>query len=102
MFVMEDTMKLKFLVPSALALTVLAAPAFAQGYYNYYDEAPINGSQLTDMPSQRSNVTITGSFLAPEPSYEQRYDEWAQEQAYRDYYYRNYGPRYYDYDDGDW
>jgi hypothetical protein len=86
-------MKLKFLVPSVLALSVLAVPALAYDY-SYYDEAPINGSQLTDMPSQRSNVTRTGSFLSEEPSYAQRYEYWARHD-YRGYYYdRGYHDRY--------
>ena len=90
-------MKLKFLVPSVLALSVLAVPALAYDY-TYYDEAPINGSQLTDLPSQRANVTRSGSFLSEEPSYAQRYDYWAR-RGYGDYYYdRGYHDRYYDRD----
>ena len=79
-------MKLKFLIPSALALSVLAVPALAQGYYSY--QAPINGSQLTDMPSQRGNVTRTGSFLRPEHGFRHHY--WAR-RHHRDYdyYYRD-------------
>ena len=90
-------MKLKFLVPSVLALSVLAVPALAYDY-TYYDEAPINGSQLTDLPSQRANITRSGSFLSEEPSYAQRYDYWAR-RGYSDYYYdRGYYDRYYDRD----
>lgn len=84
-------MKLKFLIPSVLALSTLAVPAFAQGYYSY--EAPINGAQLTDMPSQRGNVTRTGSFLRPEYGYAHRHDYWARRyyRDYdRDYYYRGW------------
>jgi hypothetical protein len=95
---MEVPMKLKFLVPFVLALSVLAVPALAYDY-SYYDEAPINGSQLTDMPSQRANVTRTGSFLTAEPNYAQRYDYWTRH-GYRDYYYdRGYYDRY---DDRGW
>lgn len=87
-------MKRKFLILSVLALSALAAPAFAQGYYSYYNNVPITGAQMTDMPSQRANVTRTGSFLTPEPSYAQRYDYWARHyyRDYdRDYYYRDRG-----------
>jgi hypothetical protein len=90
-------MKLKFLVPSVLALSVLALPALAYDY-SYYDEAPISGSQLTDLPSQRANVTKSGSFLSEEPSYAQRYDYWSRH-GYRDHYYdRGYYDRTYDRD----
>jgi len=88
---MEDPMKIKFLVPSVLALSVLAVPALAYEYP--YNDVPIYGSQLTDMPSQRSNVTITGSFLRPEAGYVARdQDYWtrrAYEQGYRDGYYEH-------------
>ncbi len=46
------------------------------------------------MPSQRGNVTRTGSFLTSEPSYGQRYDYWAH-RGYG-YYHRGYYDRYYD------
>ena len=90
-------MKLKFLVPSALALSVLAVPALAYDYDSYYyNEAPITGAQMTDMPSQRSNVTMTGSFLTPETGYVVRdRDDWA-----RRAYERGYRDGYYDGDDG--
>ena len=88
-------MKIKFLVPAALALSVLAVPALA---YEYPYEAPISGSQLTDMPSQRANVTATGSFLRPETGYVARDDDYwmRMQRAYEDGYRAGYGDRYYD------
>ncbi len=85
-------MKIKFLVPSVLALSVLAVPALANDYYYSYGDRPITGAQLTDMPSQRANVTKSGSFLTPEPGYvvRDRDDYWAQrayDQGYRDGFY---------------
>ena len=85
-------MKLKFLIPSALVLSALAAPAFAYGPYDsYYNYVPITGAQMTDMPSQRGNVTRTGSFLTPETGYVVRDEDYwsrrAYEQGYRDGYY---------------
>jgi hypothetical protein len=68
--VMEDSMKIKFLALPVLALSVLAVPALA---YSPYDDVPITGSQLTDMPSQRSNVTMTGSFLRHRERRDDRY-----------------------------
>jgi hypothetical protein len=86
-------MKIKFLVPATLALSVLAVPALA---YDYPYEAPITGSQLTDMPSQRSNVTMTGSFLRPETGYVVR-DYWMRmRRAYDDGYRAGYYHRDYD------
>lgn len=86
-------MTLKFLVPSVLALSALAVPALAyDNSYSYYNDVPITGSQMTDMPSERSNVTMTGSFLRPEPSYAQRYEYWARHH-YRDYYRDYYNER---------
>lgn len=89
-------MKLKLIVPSVLALSVLAVPALAYEYP--YNDVPITGSQMTDMPSERSNVTMTGSFLRPETGYIVRdRDYWAQhayDQGYRDGYYdRSYEDR---------
>lgn len=86
-------MKIKFLVPSVLALSVLAVPALAYEYP--YNNVPVYGSQLTDMPSERSNVTITGSFLRPEAAYVVRdRDDWAR-RAYDDGYRDGYYDRYY-------
>jgi hypothetical protein len=66
---MEDAMKLRFLVAPLAALSCLAVPAMAQGYNAYsYDGPVITGAQMTDMPSQRANVTTSGSFLRPEVS----------------------------------
>lgn len=84
-------MKIKFLVPCMLALSVVAVPALAYEYP--YNNVPVYGSQLTDMPSERSNVTITGSFLRPETGYVVRDDYWARrayEHGYRDGYYGRY------------
>ena len=84
-------MKLKFLIPSALVLSVLAVPAMAQSY-SYSNDTPIYGSQMTDMPSQRGNVTRTGSFLRPEAGYVARDEDYqmrmrdAYESGYRDGY----------------
>lgn len=81
-------MNIKFLVPSVLALSFFAVPALAYEYP--YNQTPITGSQMTDLPSQRSNVTTTGSFLRPERGYVVRdRDDWsrgAYEQGYRDGY----------------
>lgn len=89
-------MKIKFLVPAALTLSVLAVPALAYEYP--YDEAPISGSQLTDMPSQRANVTATGSFLRPEAGYVARDDDYwmRMRRAYEDGYRAGYDDRDYD------
>lgn len=59
-------MKKTLLASSVLALSLLAVPAMAQGYYGgYYGyEAPVTGAQMTDLPSMRANVTRTGSFLS--------------------------------------
>ena len=84
-------MKIKFLALPVLALSVLAVPALA---YSPYDDVPITGSQLTDMPSQRSNVTMTGSFLRPEKGYREQRDDWY---AHHDRYWDRV---YYDYDRG--
>lgn len=48
---MEVPMKIKFLVPSVLAISVLALPTLAYEYP--YNDVPVYGSQLTDMPSER-------------------------------------------------
>ena len=96
-------MKRTLLVASALALSLTALPAMAQGYYSRYD-TPITGAQMTDYPSSRANTTLTGSFLSMGSRYD--YND-------RDYYYRdrsydseryNYRDRGYDRDgdyDGD-
>jgi hypothetical protein len=90
-------MKIKFLVPSVLALSVLAVPALAYGDYPYND-VPVYGSQLTDMPSGRANVTITGSFLRPEAGYAAREDDYwmRMRRAYYDGYRDGYYDRGYD------
>ena len=62
-------MKIKFLVPTALALSVLAVPALATDFYHSYGDRPITGAQLTDRPSERANVTRSGSLLRPEGGY---------------------------------
>ena len=85
-------MKTKFLVPQVLALSLLAAPALAYGY-SPYNDVPITGSQLTDWPSERANVTMTGSFLRPNTGYEARHEYWDR-RAYRDWYRGHYGYRY--------
>lgn len=89
-------MKIKFLVPATLALSVLAVPALAYDYP--YNDAPISGSQLTDMPSQRSNVTMTGSFLRPETGYVVRGDNYLMRmrRAYDDGYRAGHYDRNYD------
>lgn len=60
-------MKLRYLVPPLAILSCLAVPALAQGYNVYsYNGPAITGAQMSDLPSERSNVTTTGSFLRPE------------------------------------
>lgn len=84
-------MKRTLLVASALALSLTALPAMAQGYYSRYD-TPITGAQMTDYPSSRANTTLTGSFLSVGSRYD--YND-------RDYYYRDrsyYGERNHDRD----
>ena len=84
-------MKRTLLVASALALSLTALPAMAQGYYSRYD-TPITGAQMTDYPSSRANTTLTGSFLSVDSRYD--YND-------RDYYYRDrsyYGERNHDRD----
>ena len=85
-------MKRTLLVTAALALSLTALPAMAQGYYSRYD-TPITGAQMTDYPSSRANTTLTGSFL----STGSRYDYTDRDDYYRD---RSYdGERVYrDYD----
>ena len=80
-------MKKTLLASSVLALSLLAVPAMAQGYYGgyYRYEAPVTGSQMTDLPSMRANTTRTGSFLSVGSRY-QYFD--------RDYY-RDYDRGYY-------
>ena len=82
-------MKMRFLVPQALALSLLALPAMAQNGYYYRDrEVPITGAQMTDWPSSRANTTESGSFLRPnvptEPGYGRGYYNYYGEP--RDYY----------------
>lgn len=89
-------MKLKLIVPSVLALSVLAVPALA---YEYPDnQVPITGSQMTDRPSERSNVTATGSFLRPEGGYVVRNDDYWAHRAYEQGYRDGYHDRDYDLD----
>jgi hypothetical protein len=93
-------MKKTLLASSILALSLVAVPAMAQGYYGgyYRYETPVTGSQMTDLPSMRANTTRTGSFL----SVGSRYDYFDRDYYRdRDYYYRDRG--YYrdrDYRDG--
>ena len=95
-------MKRTLLVTAALALSLTALPAMAQGYYNRYD-TPITGAQMTDFPSSRANTTLTGSFLSAGPRYvyDDRDDVYYRDQGYyRDRAYpRGYHDRY-DTDDG--
>ena len=79
-------MKRTLFVTAALALSLTALPAMAQGYYSRYD-APITGAQMTDFPSSRANTTLTGSFLSVGPRYV--YDD-RDGDSYRDQgYYRD-------------
>lgn len=85
---------------SALALSLLAVPAMAQGYYRYY-EAPITGAQMTDFPSPRANTTRTGSMLAFGSHYDYLNRDYYRDRNYdRDRYdayrYDRYRDRYYD------
>lgn len=82
-------MNIKFLVPSVLALSVLAVPALAQD-----NRQPITGSQMTDRPSQRSNVTRTGSLVRPKTDLYVRGS--AAERAYEQGYRQGYLDRGYD------
>lgn len=95
-------MKRTLLVTAALALSLTALPAMAQGYYSRYD-TPITGAQMTDFPSSRANTTLTGSFLSAGPRYvyDDRDDVYYRDQGYyRDRAYpRGYHDRY-DTDDG--
>jgi hypothetical protein len=88
-------MKRTLLVASALALSLTALPAMAQGYYSRYD-TPVTGAQMTDYPSSRANTTLTGSFL----SLGSRYDYNDRDTYYRDrsYYGERYNDRDRDYD----
>src|SRR5690348_603576 len=94
-------MKKTLLASSVLALSLLAVPAMAQGYYGgyYRYEAPVTGSQMTDFPSMRANTTRTGSFLSTGSRYE--YRDYYRDRDYhrdRDYYRdrdRDYRDRYY-------
>jgi hypothetical protein len=91
----------KLLITSVLALTVLAVPAMAQGYYRDY-EAPITGAQMTDLPSMRANTTRTGSFLSEGPRYayfdRDYYRDRDDYYRHRDYRDRDYRERWYDRD----
>lgn len=87
-------MKLKLIVPSVLALSVLAVPALAYVYPD--NQAPITGSQMTDRPSERSNVTVSGSLLRPETGYVVRDDYYGARSAYEQGYRDGYRDRDYD------
>jgi hypothetical protein len=100
-------MKKTLLASSVLALSLLAVPAMAQNYYSY--EAPIRGSQMTDLPSMRANVTRTGSFLSAGSRYDYFDRDTYRDRDYyrgrdldRDHYYRErereYRDRYNRYD----
>jgi hypothetical protein len=91
-------MKIKFLVPTALALSVLAVPALATDYYYSYGDRPITGAQLTDRPSERANVTRSGSLLGPEGGYVVRYHNYSTRRAYEDGYRAGHYDRDYDED----
>jgi hypothetical protein len=81
-------MKTGFLIIGALALPLLATPAMAQNYYHegrYWDrEVPITGSQMTDWPSGRFNVTESGSFLRPGRHFYQGRSEYRRHYRYED------------------
>ena len=87
-------MKIKFLVPAALALSVFTVPALATDNYYSYGDRPITGAQLTDRPSERANVTRSGSLLRPEGGYVVRHHAYPMRRAYED----RYPDRYYDRD----
>ena len=90
-------MRTKFLVPALLAFSALAAPAFAQGYYD--QQFPITGAQMSDWPSSRANTTISGDFLRPSEdkfAYQDRYYRHRYERPYYDRYYRDDNERYFD------
>jgi hypothetical protein len=91
---MEDhPMTKTVLLSSALALSVLAVPAMAQGYYDRdsgsYSEAPISGAQMTDLPSMSYNTIHSGSFLSEGPRYgygdQDYYRDRENYDRYRDY-----------------
>ncbi|MES2253845.1 MAG: hypothetical protein V4559_02245 [Pseudomonadota bacterium] len=96
-------MKKTLLVSSVLALSLLAVPAMAQGYYSGYSryEAPVTGSQMTDLPSMRANTTRSGSFLSVGSRYDYfDRDTYRDRDYYRDREYyrdrdRDYRDRYY-------
>lgn len=96
-------MKKILIASSALALSLLAVPAMAQGYYGgtYRYEAPITGAQMTDLPSMRANTTRSGSFLSTGSRYEYFDRDYYRDRDYhrdRDYYRdrdRDYRDRYY-------
>ena len=91
-------MKKTLIASSALVLSLMAAPAMAQGYYGYYD-TPITGAQMTDLPSMRANTTRTGSFLSvgSRQDYFNRdyyHDRNYDRDRYDDYRYHQYRDRY--------
>ncbi|MGZ5920694.1 MAG: hypothetical protein ACXWLT_02895 [Rhizomicrobium sp.] len=81
------------LLSSALVLSVLAAPAMAQGYYDRdsgpYSEAPISGAQMTDLPSMSYNTIHSGSFLSEGSRYQYFDQDYIRDREnydrYRDY-----------------
>jgi len=99
-------MKRMLLASGALALSLAAMPAMAQGYYDgYYSryDAPITGARLTDFPSSRANVTQSGSFLALGTHYGASHSDYyyGDRDYYRDRDYPRGYHRRYDRDDYD-
>jgi hypothetical protein len=87
---MTKIMTKTLLLSSALALSVLAVPAMAQGYYDrgngYYPDAPVTGAQMTDLPSMSYNTIHSGSFLSEGSRYGYYNQDYDRD---RDNYYRN-------------
>jgi hypothetical protein len=81
---MEVSMNKTLIASSVLALSLLAVPAMAQGYYRYY-EAPITGAQMTDFPSARVNTTRTGSMLSIGSHYDKVHRDFTRERDYDRY-----------------
>ncbi|HXS06206.1 MAG TPA: hypothetical protein VN723_05395 [Rhizomicrobium sp.] len=90
-------MKRTLLVTAALALSLTALPAMAQGYYSRYD-TPITGAQMSDYPSSRANTTLTGSMLSVGSRYDYDRDAYNRERASYDRYYDRDRDYYYDRD----
>jgi hypothetical protein len=100
---MTNIMTKSLLLSSALALSVLAVPAMAQGYYDrdsgYYREAPVSGAQMTDLPSMSANTIHSGSFLSEGPRYGYFDQDYYRDRENHDRY-RDYRDRRGYYDDG--